>query len=125
MANTQVIGLDKFRTGLAVAMIANRTALTEGLRQMAASLVDAIKQECPSKTGALKSSIKYVEHSRKFGPGVEIWIGDSKVFYAAHVEYGTSRAPAHPFVRPVVETFREKYPGQIEQILAETWSSIG
>lgn len=125
MAKTQIIGLDKFRTGLAVALAASRKDLTDGLRQMAAELVEAIKADCPTKTGALKASIKYVEHSRTSGPGVEIWIGDSKVFYAAHVEYGTSRAPAHPFVRPVVERFRKKYPGQIEQMIAQTWSSLG
>ncbi len=122
MAKEQIIGIDKYRTGLVLSLTAARNAMTDSMRKMAAEMVDQIKAGAPVKTGALKESIKYVEHSRPSGPAMELQVGNSKVRYAAHVEYGTSKAPAHPFVRPVVERLKKRYPGQIEQEIAETWS---
>ncbi len=119
---TQVIGLDKFRTGLAVALSDGRKDLTNDLRTIAAEMVNALQLACPSDSGALKASIKSVEHARKTGPSVQIFVGNASTYYAAFVEYGTSHAPARPFVRPVVARFREKFPGLIAQSIEQTWS---
>lgn len=122
MAKEQVIGIDKFRTGLALSITATRNAMADSMRKMAAEMVDQIKAGAPTKTGALKESVRFVEYYRPSGPAMELQVGNSKVRYAAHVEYGTSKEPAHPFVRPVVERLKKRYPGQIEQAIAETWS---
>lgn len=64
---------------------------------------DLAQQLAPVDTGALRDS-KFVE---KRGP---LWIVGFSVPYAAHVEYGTSRSAAQPFLTPAVraidKTFR-------------------
>ena len=119
MARTQVVGLDKFRTGLGVAMAKQRTGITRAMRDTAAAVVQALKAACPVKTGALRDSIRAVEVSPS---RIEIWIGDRNAFYGPHVEFDTSRAPAHPFVRPVIEQYRKDFPGRIDEILTENWT---
>lgn len=123
MAKTQVIGVDKFRTGIAVSIAAQRQDLQAELRALADQLAQQIRAACPERTGALKNSVKVMESKGIKGSTVRISIGNRTVDYAAHVEYGTSHAAAQPFVRPVVERFRQQFPGQIEQMIAQTWSS--
>ena len=41
----------------------------------------------------------------------------TKVDYAPHLEYGTSRMAARPFFRPAVERMRPKYIGKLEDII--------
>ena len=119
MSKTRVIGVDKFRMGLAVSVQDTRIAVSDELRAMATEVVIELKARCPSVTGALRESIKYVQASPT---KLEIWVGDKVAYYAANVEYGTSRAPAHPFVRPVIAEFRKSAPRQIEQLVSQTWS---
>jgi HK97 gp10 family phage protein len=117
MAKTPVFGIDKLRTGLAVAVTTQRKDLAIGLRAMAEALALEIQAACPVGSGALRDSIKIVETGSANRPGFEVWIGDRKIDYAAHVEYGTSRMPAQPFVRPVAyrEDSAENFPAAIEQ----------
>jgi HK97 gp10 family phage protein len=122
MAKAQVIGVDKFRTGIAVTLAAQRKDLDSGLRAMADQLAQQIQANCPSLTGALKASVKVVESPGPAGRRIKIEIGNSTVDYAAHVEYGTSHAAARPFVRPAVEKARQQFPGQIEHLIEQTWS---
>ena len=121
MANARVIGVDRFRSDLAEAMKTNRDVLNSGMRQMIEAMADQIKANCPTKTGALKNSIHVAEGKNRHGPSQEVVIGNDSVDYAMHVEYGTSREPAHPFVRPAVEMLRQKYPGQMEALISDTW----
>jgi HK97 gp10 family phage protein len=119
MAKAQVIGVDKFRTGIAVALSDQRKALGADLRRLAGQLAEEIKDACPSKTGALRNSIRVVE--RADGLGASVQVGDAAVYYASYVEYGTSRAPAHPFVRPAVEKFKRRLPSEVAHSISQTW----
>lgn len=68
---------------------------------LAASLpvVNRAKELAPIRTGTLRRSIQAEE-----GPGErEVTIG-TNVEYAIYQEYGTSRMPAHPFLRPALES---------------------
>lgn len=122
MGKTQVIGIDKYRTGIAVSLAEQRRDLNAGLRASAEELAREIQVACPVGTGALRDSIKVVETGVLAHPKVEIRIGDKATYYAPFVEYGTSRMAAHPFVRPAVETFRRKYQGMIESMVSQTWA---
>lgn len=66
-------------------------------------IADLAQQLAPVDTGALRDS-KFVERR---GP---LWVVGFSAPYAAHVEYGTSRSPAQPFLTPAVRaidrTFR-------------------
>lgn len=60
------------------------------------------KRLCPVDTGALRASI----WAEADGRTVRIWVGNNPrgdgVDYWAHVEFGTSRMAAQPFLRPSV-----------------------
>lgn len=58
---------------------------------------NSAREFCPVDTGRLRSSIQAVPGRDTLGPYVEI---GTNVEYAVHVEYGTKRAHAQPFLRP-------------------------
>lgn len=55
------------------------------------------------KTGRLRGSITWEFGEDSFGVYVDI---GTNVFYGPFVEFGTSRAPAYPFMRPALEAAR-------------------
>lgn len=122
MANGRVFGVDKLRTGVAVAITAQNKALSEARLEMAIDLANKIKAACPERTGALKETVKAVELNSAKHPRIEVWIGNREVDYAAHVEYGTSKMAAKPFIRPAVAALRKKYPSEIERVISQTWT---
>jgi HK97 gp10 family phage protein len=70
----------------------------EGMRIVAPLIVEKAKQYCPVDSGALRDSIYWYETNG------QIVIG-AGVFYAAFVEYGTSRNRAQPFLRPAINYY--------------------
>jgi HK97 gp10 family phage protein len=66
----------------------------------------------PVKTGALKRSIA----AHLEGMVAEITAGEG-LTYAAHVEYGTSSAAAHPFFRVAVERYADAFRAEVQQLL--------
>jgi len=82
--------------------------LSEVDRRIKAKLTQAVlmvertaKQMCPVKTGTLRRSITHKIETRSAVVG-------SNVEYAPHVEMGTSKMSARPFLRPALETNMEK-----------------
>jgi HK97 gp10 family phage protein len=62
-------------------------------------------------TGAMRSSI----HAEMTGElTAEVGVG---VDYAVHVEYGTSRAAAQPFMTPAADAVRPDFEAAIRQVL--------
>lgn len=60
---------------------------------------NAARSHAPSRTGALRASIK-VEHDGAkgtFGSGLD---------YARHVEFGTSDTPVQPYLRPAIDAMK-------------------
>lgn len=80
-----------------------------GGQTAAAETAEAIRQRAknlaPVDTGKLRDSIR----TDKVGPDqYEVGPGD-EVEYAMYVEYGTSRTPAQPYMRPAVEAERRQF----------------
>ncbi len=66
------------------------------------------KQNCPVKTGTLKRSITHEidkEH-------LEARVG-SNVEYAPHLELGTSKMSARPYLRPALEAVQQELKGEL------------
>ncbi|MEM2351651.1 MAG: HK97 gp10 family phage protein [Thermoproteota archaeon] len=81
----------------------------EALAELAERIVEDAKALCPVDTGSLRRSIRW---ERDSSGGVVIAAGGGgiinprtkrEVDYAAYVEFGTSRAPAQPFLQPAIE----------------------
>jgi HK97 gp10 family phage protein len=86
-----------------------RKVVRQALRKGAKVIQSAAKSNVPVKSGALKKSIKVrALKKRRQSYGVMVatsegWFkGDE--FYGAFLEFGTSKMPAKPFVRPAFDS---------------------
>lgn len=72
--------------------------------EMLAAGADAARSHAPSRTGALRASIRvdHYGHRGTFGSGI---------YYARHVEFGTSDTPTQPYLRPAIDAMRGAAPG--------------
>lgn len=81
-----------------------REPVTRKLEQLGQQIENTAKGLCPVDTGRLRASII---HEVK---GFTLRVGSKDVPYSAHVEYGTSRMSAQPYLRPAIQqagrTFR-------------------
>ena len=74
------------------------------LDRLAAAVVDDARRLVPVDTGALRGTIRSTVDADT--GTIVVSAGDATVDYAAHVEYGTSRGPAQPYLRPAVHKNR-------------------
>lgn len=70
------------------------------LESVAAAAAETARQLAPYRTGALRDSIDYEVTSDGRGQIARVTVGDWK---ANLIEYGTSRHPARPYLRPAIE----------------------
>jgi len=92
-----------------------------GIALQGASIVEAeVIRRAPVDTGAMRSSVD--EHAVAQGPGyasatvaVENSSESGIEHYAIYQEFGTSRMPANPFVRPALQAVRGQVTDLIEQ----------
>jgi HK97 gp10 family phage protein len=78
-------------------------AVGKFLAKKAVMVQSRAKRACPVDTGRLRSSI-----ARDLGgdsEGIVARVG-TNVEYAPHVEFGTSRQQAQPFLRPALDAVR-------------------
>lgn len=77
-------------------------ALLKGLEECGITAETYAKLKSPVDTGRLKNSISHTVD------GDTAYIG-TNVEYAAYQELGTSKMPAHPYLRPAVENHVDVY----------------
>lgn len=106
--NGEIRGLGRLEAALG--RLANRVrgVSEEAVNELADEMVVRMKGIVPVDTGRLKGSIE-----KKMEDDMRATAGPRNVEYAAFVEFGTSRAPAQPYVRPVVEWARNNAPDRI------------
>jgi HK97 gp10 family phage protein len=90
-----------------------RKIVRNALRKAAKIILIAAKANCPVVTGDLKKSLRVRAMKKKkhrYGVMVATSAGwfKGKTFYGAFVEYGTSRMPAKPFMRPAFDSEKGK-----------------
>lgn len=102
-------------------------------RKNAYELADAVRQlaEHHSITGELVGSIKVTEPgqvtpafslggSRVAGPlEFVVSVGNQEVRYAAHVEFGTVHANAHPFFYPAVRALGRRHRNRVNRVVRD------
>jgi HK97 gp10 family phage protein len=64
--------------------------------------------------GSLKNTIRKVERHDRPG-NIRCYAGNTKVFYARFVEYGTSKTKAHPYLRPSFQAIKGTARARIEE----------
>lgn len=85
----------------------------------AAEIVAAkARQLAPVDSGALRDSIR-AARSKFADGGAVVLAGSQEAFYPHMIEYGTSHAPAKPFLRPALEASASQIKDLIESAIAE------
>lgn len=96
--------LDKFAKDV------REKVLFSGVAAMAQVLYDEAKAQVPVKTGTLKESIYRVYSPEKSTDDSKLYRISWNKKKAPHghlIEFGTSRAPAYPFMRPAFDRVRD------------------
>jgi len=106
-ANSEVQGtiIIRYRTGV-VGKSLNSKGMEQNFLKKAQEIASDAERRAPVLTGLLKSSmVARLMDKRGNNPRVAVAAVDRKKAPHAHlVEFGTSRAPAHPYFRPAVES---------------------
>ena len=74
----------------------------------------AVKRNAPVDQGILRGSINYQVHTDNVTVGTNI-------NYATHVEYGTKKMKAQPYMRPAVDKNRKKLVKLWEQLFRRVY----
>lgn len=82
--------------------------LSRSLEQAAGLVRATAERYCPVDTGLLKRSI-YTSFNVVDDKGVVvIGVDNEQCYYGGYVEFGTSRTPAQPFLRPAIDENRQR-----------------
>ena len=95
-----------------------RQAQRDGLEAGARIVETQAKVYCPVDTGALRSSIMVDEVTPEHA------IIAPHTDYAEHVEFGTSRMAAQPYLRPALDQHEAEILGAVEATIADFVNSI-
>ena len=104
----KITGIANVTGNLAKAAKAIEGAVADAVRNAAMEVEREAKINCPVDTGILRGSISAEEKEPmlfEVGTNVE---------YAAHIEFGTSKMAAQPYLEPAAETARAKYPDLVK-----------
>lgn len=80
-----------------------REPLTRELERLGQSIEDSARSLVPVRTGRLRNSLMHEVR------GLTLKVGSRDVPYSMYVEYGTSRSPAQPYLRPAIEQAGRRY----------------
>lgn len=119
----------QLRAGLLVILRKNAEELAEAIRQLAqesritGDLIDSIKVTGPGETTPAFS----LGGARVAGPlEFVVSVGNHDVRYAAHVEFGTVHAAAHPFFWPAVRALKRRFDNRLNRAIRQffkDWSA--
>ena len=119
----EISGISELRARTASGIARQREQLIADLDALGAQMVEEIRAAAPKRTGALAASVRHEVVATADGVRLQILVGNDTVFYAPFVEFGTSRKPAHAFVRPVIYLEEQNLPVRVERTLSTSWES--
>lgn len=125
-------GLSSFQRRMNAIPKAAREAVKPALMASAYEVADLMEQMAPEDTGDLINSIAVTGPGQITPPysqpggsmsvpenATAITVGSTDVRYAHLVEYGTSKAPAHPFFWPAVRMGRKRAMDRIKRAVGK------
>ena len=74
------------------------------------------KEQVPVDTGNLRSTIE-IRLKKTVFAGIQARIGTDRTTYAIHVEYGTQKMRAQPYIRPAMRKYEGDFLRDLEDIL--------
>lgn len=126
--SVEVQGAQKLRSALVSLREGLNPETAKAIKKVAREIRDDAKRLCPVDTGSLQRSIRLQTHARpaqsihKIGVSAGGYVTNPrtgrKVDYAAYVEFGTSRNPPQPFMRPAAEKNKPKLVRELLRLIA-------
>lgn len=116
-----VSGISELRSQISAGIARQREKIISDLDAIGAQMAEEIRSAAPKITGTLSASVRHEVVVAADGVRLKIIVGNDAAFYAPYMEFGTSRAPAHPFVRPVVHREEKKIPGRVASTVYAAW----
>lgn len=107
----RVVGRERLIKRLKSVLLDTRDGVREEAEEAANRIQRRAKEFVPVDTGRLRDSIRVTQTGKasfNVGPGDE-------VEYAEYVEFGTSRSPAQPYMRPALEAERREFPAAVRR----------
>ena len=101
MSVQQVEGMEALTQSMRNHAVTTQSIIA-GLEAQGIKIVADMRARCPVDTGALRDAIRHEIVVDVSGPKLVIHVGNTETYYVQFVEYGSSHAPAHPFIRPIV-----------------------
>lgn len=118
-----------------------KEAVEPALRKQAEVMAGIMRRFAPVDTGDLKDSIHVTPGGKATpaysqpggsmvvpGNAAAVTVGDHEVRYAHLVEYGTTKAPAHPFFWPAVRLHNKKAKTAIKRAIStavkKNWGKV-
>lgn len=86
-------------------------------------LTDALRARAPVKTGYLRDTLKAVRGKGVDADGVA-WGNVHGQFYGRFQEHGTSKMPARPWVRPVLDAERDNIIKAVAEAMAPALAKV-
>lgn len=127
--SVELLGADKVIARLARLKETLNKASEKVIKDIAILIRDDAKTMCPVDTGSLRKSIRLQVYAmpatyvHRVGVSAGGYVTNPKtkrkVDYAVHVEYGTSRSRAQPFIRPAVARHKNKLPKNVKNLVRE------
>ena len=127
MAEVEIIGMDRLISRLVRVEESLDPAAERAVKTVAKDIRDTAKEIVPVDTGSLKKSIRTGAYAMPAGHthSVRVTAGGyvtnpktkRKVDYASHVEYGTSRGRAQPYLIPAFEAHKRELIKTIKEFL--------
>lgn len=116
----RVEGLPRLRAALLALTNEGRRVAQREVKRAALAVEGGAKERCPVDTGRLRSSITHQVDA----DGLSAVVG-TNVDYAPHVEFGTSRMAAQPFLFPAMESHRPEFLRRLRAALGEAFVRPG
>lgn len=88
----------------------------EVVAEYAEKIWEEAQKKVPVDTGNLRSTIE-IRLTKSVFRGIRAKVGTDKTKYAIHVEYGTQKMDAQPYMRPAFEKYRDAFIEEITKIL--------
>lgn len=109
MIEIEVTGLEEAMRKMGNLKAKLHDEVTQAVKEVADMVVDEAKTYAPIRTGVLKRSIQ-IKEVDNFNSAVTI---EAAAPYAGFVEYGTSKQPPQPFMRPPLDHAVDELPRRI------------
>lgn len=83
------------------------------------------KRRCPVKTGNLRDSLEFYKEksSKNTRAGYQVRPG-KKGWYGKFIEFGTSKRPARPFLRPALDNNRNQIEAEVRRTIQKELEGI-